>query len=139
MDINFSQVGQNIAELTTNKFVQPSVEQNVKDTERENQSVQAKVVELSAENKEQASSVQRDLTIEDAVTQISDFVQANNRQLNFSIDEGSEKQVVKVTDADSGEVIRQIPSEEVLRLSERLKNLQSEVGAAVGVFFNKQV
>ena len=139
MDINFSQVGQNIAELTTNKFVQPSVEQNVKDTERENQSVQAKVVELSAENKEQASSVQRDLTIEDAVTQIRDFVQANNRQLNFSIDEGSEKQVVKVTDADSGEVIRQIPSEEVLRLSERLKNLQSEVGAAVGVFFNKQV
>ncbi|MFT5676420.1 MAG: flagellar protein FlaG, partial [Paraglaciecola sp.] len=46
---------------------------------------------------------------------------------------------VKVTDSETGEIIRQIPSEEVLRLSERLQNLQLDVGAAVGVLFNKHV
>lgn len=76
--------------------------------------------------------------IDTAVSEISEFVQANNRQLNFSIDEGSQKQVVKVTDSVSGEVIRQIPSEEILALSDRLRDLHTDVGTAVGVLFNKQ-
>ena len=66
-------------------------------------------------------------------------MQSNSRQLNFSVDEGSNKQVVKVTDAESGKIIRQIPSEEVLALSERLQDLQTEVGTAVGLLFSKQV
>ena len=47
--------------------------------------------------------------------------------------------MVKVTDAQSGKIIRQIPSEELLKLSERLQDLQTEVGTAVGLLFNKQV
>jgi flagellar protein FlaG len=77
--------------------------------------------------------------IDSAVTEISEFVQATNRQLNFSVDEDSKKQVVKVTDTESGEVIRQIPSEEILELSDRLRDLHTDVGTAVGVLFNKQV
>jgi flagellar protein FlaG len=76
--------------------------------------------------------------IDQAVSEISEFVQAGNRQLNFSIDEDSNKQIVKVTDSQSGEVIRQIPSEEILELSDRLKELTTDVGSAVGVLFNKQ-
>lgn len=44
------------------------------------------------------------------------------RKLEFSIDEDSGRNVVKVIDSDSGEVIRQFPSEEVLKLSSVAKS-----------------
>jgi flagellar protein FlaG len=100
---------------------------------------QAKDLSSSAEIEKRESVNLSVEQIETAVSQLSDFVQTNSRQLNFSVDEGSNKQVVKVTDAESGKIIRQIPSEEVLKLSERLQDLQTEVGTAVGVLFNKQV
>jgi len=77
--------------------------------------------------------------IQSAVGQVSDFVQAQNRNLNFSFDDESQRSIVKVTDSETGELIRQIPSEEVLRLSERIQNLQSDVDSTVGVLFNKEV
>jgi flagellar protein FlaG len=76
--------------------------------------------------------------VDEAITQINDFVQSKNRQLNFSIDEDSGRQVVKVTDAGSGDVIRQIPTPEVLKLSARIQELQSDLGSAVGLFFDNQ-
>lgn len=44
------------------------------------------------------------------------------RKLEFSIDEDSGRNVVKVIDSDSGDVIRQFPSEEVLKLSSLARN-----------------
>ncbi|MBN0523686.1 flagellar protein FlaG, partial [Pseudomonas aeruginosa] len=45
--------------------------------------------------------------------------------LSFSLDDSTGRVVVKVTDSTSGEVIRQIPSEEALRLAERLDEARS--------------
>ena len=73
-----------------------------------------------------------------AISEVNEFVQTRNKQLNFSVDDDSGKQVVKVTDSDSGDIIRQIPTEEVLSLSRRIKELQMDVGSAVGMFFDKQ-
>ncbi|MEE3516474.1 flagellar protein FlaG, partial [Pseudomonas aeruginosa] len=42
-----------------------------------------------------------------------------------SIDDSSGQVVVKVIDGDSGEVVRQIPSEEVLKLAARLDDVRS--------------
>lgn len=64
-------------------------------------------------------------SLDSAVASISSFVQGVQRNLDFSIDESSGEVVVKVTDRDSGEVIRQLPSEEALRLSEQLESLRS--------------
>lgn len=44
------------------------------------------------------------------------------RKLEFSIDEDSGRNVVKVIDSDSGDIIRQFPSEEVLKLSSLAKS-----------------
>lgn len=46
------------------------------------------------------------------------------RKLNFSIDETTEKVVVKVIDEESGEVVRQVPPQEMLRIASHLKELQ---------------
>ena len=139
MAINASQVGQNYAPPKSNidSGTSPS-NQTTQDTQAAVQQ-QAKDLSVSAETKIQDPIDVSAKQIETAVSQLSEFVQTNNRQLNFSVDEGSNKQVVKVTDAESGKVIRQIPSEEVLQLSERLQDLQTEVGTAVGLLFNKQV
>ncbi len=63
--------------------------------------------------------------VEDAVSTIQEFVQSVRRSINFSLDDGSGRVLVKVTDADSGDVIRQIPSEEALQLAERLEGVRS--------------
>lgn len=63
--------------------------------------------------------------LEDAVSSIQKFVQTVQRNLSFSLDDSSGRIVVKVTDGVSGEVIRQIPSEEALRLAESLEQARS--------------
>nr|WP_298139752.1 flagellar protein FlaG [uncultured Pseudomonas sp.] len=63
--------------------------------------------------------------IEGAVASIQDFVQSVQRSINFSVEETSGRVVVKVTDAGSGDVIRQIPSEEALQLAENLSEVRS--------------
>lgn len=63
--------------------------------------------------------------IESAVSAIQDFVQAVQRNVNFSVEDSSGRVVVKVTDASSGDVIRQIPSEEAMQLAESLEEVRS--------------
>lgn len=105
---------------------------------------EAKVAITTNASNENADTQSNDIeanssNVESAVGEVSEFVQSQNRNLNFSYNQDSNQSVVKVTDSETGELIRQIPSEEVLRLSERIKDLQSDVGATVGVLFNKEV
>ena len=58
---------------------------------------------------------------EEVADDLNDFVQAVNRQLQFSVDKESDKTVIKVVDTESGDVIRSIPSEEILNLQKQLK------------------
>jgi flagellar protein FlaG len=139
MEINTSQVGQNFA-VPKVDTVADTIRTD-KSTEGALASTQLKIKDLidPAEIKGQVLLDVNTKQIENAVSKLNEFVQSNSRQLDFSVDEGSNKQVVKVTDSESGKIIRQIPSEEVLRLSERLQDFQMEVGTAVGLLFNKQV
>lgn len=64
---------------------------------------------------EQAENQRQQL--DQAVSQINDYVQNVQRSLQFSIDEISGRNVVKVIDKQTEEVIRQIPTEEVLTIA----------------------
>ncbi len=59
--------------------------------------------------------------VESAVSRISEFVQNLQRDLSFSVDQDSGRMVIKVIDSRTNEVIRQIPSEVVLRLARNLR------------------
>lgn len=63
--------------------------------------------------------------VEEAVKEFKSFVQDVQRNLDFSVDDSSGKFIVKVIDGDSGKLVRQIPSEELLKLTERLEDLRS--------------
>ncbi len=80
-----------------------------------------------------------EMQLGDAISRVESFLQGQNRNLTFSIDENTERSVVTVLDSDSGDVIRQIPSEELLVLAERIQELQQDVGSRVGVLINNQV
>lgn len=65
------------------------------------------------------------VALEKAVTDIREFVQASQRNLDFSIDDATGIVVVKVIATDSGEVIRQLPSETALKLAQNLSDASS--------------
>ena len=59
-----------------------------------------------------------------ATRQVEQAVRAQASSLAFSIDQSSGKAVVTVTDSETGEVLRQIPSEEMLSLSQTMNRMQ---------------
>lgn len=62
--------------------------------------------------------------VEEAIKQIRDFVSMSGKEINFSVDDVSGVRVVKVMDKATNEVIRQIPSEEVVAIARALDKLQ---------------
>ncbi|MFI8609124.1 flagellar protein FlaG [Pseudomonas sp. NPDC077649] len=63
--------------------------------------------------------------INDAVVSLQEFAQSIQRDLSFRVDDSSGRVVVEVRDQSSGEVIRQIPSEEALQLLKHLEEARS--------------
>lgn len=59
--------------------------------------------------------------LDEAVSRLREQAQSVQRNLEFSVDDASGETVVKVVASDTGEVIRQIPSEVALKLAESLK------------------
>jgi flagellar protein FlaG len=63
--------------------------------------------------------------VKSAVSQIEKFLSSTRRSLEFSTDEESGKIVVKVIASETGEVVRQLPSEEALRIANSLSDVNS--------------
>ena len=59
-----------------------------------------------------------------AVDQINDFVQVVKRDLEFSVDDNTGRTIITVFDADTQEIIRQIPPEKVLAVAENIREVR---------------
>jgi|GEM_PF-1673753 len=97
------------------------------------QSTQKTLADIRQEDADKKGS--DDLLVPDelqaVVKNLNDFVQNIQRDISFNVDESTGGVVVKVKNAGTDEVIRQIPSEEVLALRERLKNDANNVTGLV--------
>lgn len=85
-------------------------------------------VAASAESKGshlQHDDAQEDAKVKAAAEDIQKFFHSVKRNLEFSIDEASGKVIVKVIASDSGEVVRQIPNAEILKLADSLSDANS--------------
>ena len=60
-----------------------------------------------------------------AAEQLQSFVQSMGRNLSFSVDAASGYNVVRVVNPDTGELIRQLPSEELLKISRDFQRLNN--------------
>ncbi|CAB3739943.1 hypothetical protein LMG3458_05670 [Achromobacter deleyi] len=64
------------------------------------------------------------LPLEKALDEINDQMKAWSTQLQFEIDPNVHQVVVSVVDANTGDVIRTIPSEALLKIAKMIVNMQ---------------
>jgi flagellar protein FlaG len=83
----------------------------------------SRLLEPAEHGPEGAPVARKDLA--ELVEELSGLVQSIRRELQFSVDQESGRTVIKVVDSESGELIRQIPPEEVLTLVGRFKEEQA--------------
>lgn len=77
----------------------------------------------SSDAAERSGGTQQEFS--DALAQLRTQMEGLHRDLTFNVDDSTGDMVVQVLDSNSGKVIRQIPSEEILRMSERLDEMRS--------------
>lgn len=87
---------------------------------------------VKQEQKEQAEVPLSAQETEAAVEKMNSLLQDMKRNLSFSVDEASGENIILVKDAESDEVIRQIPSEELLVLRKKMDDV-------VGLLFDTKV
>jgi uncharacterized FlaG/YvyC family protein len=75
--------------------------------------------------------------IDKALRSVSGYVQNISRELNFSVDEDLNRSIVTVLDEETGEIIRQIPTEEMLQLARHIAESEDsgEQQPAKGILF----
>ncbi len=86
---------------------------------------------LPAVSRDARSDPKRDSLVQ-MVDDLNESARYQQRSIQFNIDKESGQTIIRVVDAVTHEVIRQIPSEEVVRLAERMQAfkgtlLQAEV------------
>ncbi len=69
--------------------------------------------------------------VKKAADQGNSLLQAVNRNLQFKVDESTKELVVKIVDSDSGKVVRQIPSDEMLAFIKRMQDLEGLKGSVL--------
>lgn len=57
-----------------------------------------------------------DARLNEAVSQLNDYIQSIHRNIEFTVDAKVNRVVVKVYNLDTGEILREIPAEEVLNM-----------------------
>lgn len=75
-----------------------------------------KAIEI-AQEREKLSRVEREKIVE----QMNGFISSINKGLAFRVDEESGRDVVTIYEAETGDIIRQIPDEEMLEILRRLR------------------
>lgn len=63
--------------------------------------------------------------LQQATRDISDYIQSVSRSLNISVDGDLGTTVIQVVDAETEELVRQIPAEEILQLARFLSDQQA--------------
>jgi len=80
--------------------------------------------QAAAEKRNVTNTAEQQQKLASVVEDLNSQVQFVERNLQFSIDDKSGQTVVKVVNTKTDELIRQIPSEDLLRISERLREQQ---------------
>jgi flagellar protein FlaG len=91
----------------------------------EGSQVESPVPQLKSE--EQSKKAEEPLSSEELhriVDQANDALSMRFTNLKFMVAEGTDMNVVRIEDAETGELIRQIPSEQIVALAEALEELK---------------
>ncbi|NQZ49762.1 MAG: flagellar protein FlaG [Moritella sp.] len=63
----------------------------------------------------------------------------NNKKLDFSVHDDSGRMIVKIIDPDSGEILKELPSEAVLKMADDIKQFQEDIFSNIGLLLDEMV
>ena len=95
------------------------------------QAISEKVVKSALANAETVSKTE-DVSVEAlkaAVVAGNAFLNSTNRNLQFQIDSDTKKVIVRIVDSKTGELVRQIPTVEMLDFIRHMKELEGNSGS----------
>ncbi|MCG8111830.1 MAG: flagellar protein FlaG [Candidatus Thiodiazotropha taylori] len=93
-------------------------------------------VELQA-TQSQGHGQQPAIDTAELASKVESLNQLVNRNLEFSVDDATGQQVLRVIDSDTGEVVRQIPSDQILHVISQVQ--KASEGMLQGVLLDDQV
>ncbi|WP_191833274.1 flagellar protein FlaG [Pseudomonas fluorescens] len=106
-------------------LVRPTEQATDKPAPQAVQAVQASSEAPTASSRDGRDDVSETEKVKSAVKEIEKFLASSRRNLEFSTDEESGRIVVKVIASETGELVRQLPSEEALRIAHSLSDMSS--------------
>ncbi len=136
---DFSQSINKPIEDAKSHFERSSVSASTASKEKED--MQANLTEAaikkSIKGKEEKEVEEEEL--KEAFETVSEFMSLYNRNVNFSLDEGSDKTIIKVFDSDSKELIKQFPSEDLLEMARKIHAVRQDIDLKTGIFLDEKV
>ena len=137
MDINTNTLQQQAAGITPLRIVntRQAADTAVKRVDDVSKKARIPLEFADAATVDKAKETKNPDDLQQAVSQLNDYVQNVQRDLQFSLDKESGTMVVKVIDTKSEKVIRQIPNEETLKLARSLVEHNDE--AAFNIFSSR--
>ncbi len=124
--IKFASEKENVNSISNSRREERPVERSDKMTEHiseQRKRTEQKSVEVEIERSREREKLNEERRAK-MVEQVSEFVNSINKGLSFRIDEESGRDVVTVYEASTGDIIRQIPEEEMLEVLRRLSRQQ---------------
>ena len=89
-----------------------------------NPEVEAPVKPVKGEKSTSRSQQPPQIDIKEVVAEINAIMESQKRNILFHVDDKSQTLIILVKKIQTGEVIRQIPSEEIMKLRERLREMR---------------
>lgn len=111
--------GPSASSQTTRRGKLPSTGQNIPATSANHEAERPEQNEASAEESREA--------LQKTVDNLNGYAQNLKRNLQFSVDKDLDRTVIRVVDTDTKQVIRQIPSEEMLAIARRTDTAVSAI------------
>jgi len=88
-------------------------------------------VNAQTERSKEEETENRKIPVRQMVSMVNNFVQSVSTKIQFQFDPESEQSIIIVTEKDTGKLIRQIPSEEMLELIKKMEEIS-------GIIFHRR-
>jgi flagellar protein FlaG len=63
-------------------------------------------------------------TLQEAIARLNEQMQKNGRDLRFSVDKELDRAIITVKSNETGQVVRQIPNEVVIKIAHNIENVK---------------
>ena len=110
-------------EIQVSRDMGVAAERQVPDTSRPNgKNPQATRFEaVSAGIQPNNATEQKPIDVREAVEKLSKLVRSQQKYVNFSVDEETNSTVIKIFQSETGELVKQFPTEEILAMIARIR------------------